>query len=173
MGKNCEFLHEYNLRKFPECWWFGTYGFCAVGDECLYYHPKERKKECEDFNRGFCRLGELIRSRIALPCENLLKWNKTDSDNLNCVPMPSFFILCSIDIRSISSQAQIAHANTSAAFSVNRTSRGSAQTVPTAKKDTQNHFYLHRLPTIHHHHRYPRISDLRHQVTGGTTTTIR
>lgn len=57
MGKNCEFLHEYNLRKFPECWWYGTYGFCAVGDECLYYHPKVRARECEDYNRGFCVLG--------------------------------------------------------------------------------------------------------------------
>ncbi|KAG7528419.1 hypothetical protein FFLO_06165 [Filobasidium floriforme] len=57
MGKNCEFLHEYDLRRFPECWWWGTYGFCSAGDECLYYHPKVRKRECEDYNRGFCRLG--------------------------------------------------------------------------------------------------------------------
>lgn len=65
MGKNCEFLHEYNLRKFPECWWYGTYGFCAVGDECLYYHPKVRARECEDYNRGFCVLGETDESRSA------------------------------------------------------------------------------------------------------------
>lgn len=60
MGKNCEFLHEYNLRKFPECWWWGSYGFCTSGEECLYEHPKVRKRECEDFNRGFCILGKLV-----------------------------------------------------------------------------------------------------------------
>ncbi|KAJ9107820.1 hypothetical protein QFC19_002726 [Naganishia cerealis] len=57
MGDKCEFLHEYNLRKFPECWWWSTYGFCTAGDECLYYHPKVRQRECEDYNRGFCKLG--------------------------------------------------------------------------------------------------------------------
>ena len=62
MGKNCEFLHEYDLRRFPECWWWGTYGFCSAGDECLYYHPKVRKRECEDYNRGFCRLGECLQT---------------------------------------------------------------------------------------------------------------
>lgn len=59
MGSKCEFMHEYNLRKFPECWWFATWGFCSVGEECLYEHRKVRKRECPDYNRGFCRLGEL------------------------------------------------------------------------------------------------------------------
>ncbi|TFK98644.1 hypothetical protein BDV98DRAFT_572490 [Pterulicium gracile] len=53
----CEFLHEYNLRRMPECWWFAKYGYCTAGDECLYAHPKERKAECPDYNRGFCKLG--------------------------------------------------------------------------------------------------------------------
>ncbi|KAI5451917.1 RNA-binding component of cleavage and polyadenylation factor [Naganishia albida] len=57
MGDKCEFLHEYNLTKFPECWWWSTYGFCTAGDECLYWHPKVRRRECVDFNRGFCKLG--------------------------------------------------------------------------------------------------------------------
>ncbi|KAF8319847.1 uncharacterized protein EI90DRAFT_3000268 [Cantharellus anzutake] len=56
-GDTCEFLHEYNLRRMPECWWFATYGYCASGDECLYNHPKERKVECPDYKRGFCELG--------------------------------------------------------------------------------------------------------------------
>ncbi|KAG9045359.1 RNA-binding component of cleavage and polyadenylation factor [Tulasnella sp. UAMH 9824] len=56
-GDACEFLHEYNLRRMPECWWFARYGYCTSGDECLYAHPKERKKECPDYKRGFCRLG--------------------------------------------------------------------------------------------------------------------
>jgi hypothetical protein len=56
-GDNCEFLHEYNLRRMPECWWYAKYGYCSAGDECLYAHPKERKIECPDYNRGFCKLG--------------------------------------------------------------------------------------------------------------------
>jgi cleavage and polyadenylation specificity factor subunit 4 len=57
-GDACEFLHEYNLRRMPECWWYAKYGYCSAGDECLYAHPKERKVECPDYNRGFCKLGE-------------------------------------------------------------------------------------------------------------------
>ena len=57
-GDACEFLHEYNLRRMPECWWFAKYGYCSAGDECLYAHPKERKVECPDYNRGFCKLGK-------------------------------------------------------------------------------------------------------------------
>ncbi|KAJ3890300.1 hypothetical protein GG344DRAFT_88979 [Lentinula edodes] len=56
-GDACEFLHEYNLRRMPECWWYAKYGYCSAGDECLYAHPKERKVECPDYNRGFCKLG--------------------------------------------------------------------------------------------------------------------
>ncbi|CAA7266535.1 unnamed protein product [Cyclocybe aegerita] len=41
----------------PECWWFAKYGYCSAGDECLYAHPKERRVECPDYNRGFCKLG--------------------------------------------------------------------------------------------------------------------
>ncbi len=66
MGDQCEFLHEYNRRSFPECWWHGTWGFCSMGDECLYDHRKVRRRECPDYNRGFCRLGELRCTQICL-----------------------------------------------------------------------------------------------------------
>ena len=56
-GDACEFLHEYNLRRMPECWWYAKYGYCSAGDECLYAHPKERRIECPDYKRGFCKLG--------------------------------------------------------------------------------------------------------------------
>ena len=58
-GDACEFLHEYNLRRMPECWWYAKFGYCQAGDECLYAHPKERKIECPDYKRGFCKLGKL------------------------------------------------------------------------------------------------------------------
>lgn len=41
----------------PECWWYAKYGYCSAGDECLYAHPKERRVECPDYKRGFCKLG--------------------------------------------------------------------------------------------------------------------
>ncbi|KAI8459007.1 hypothetical protein BY996DRAFT_6814914 [Phakopsora pachyrhizi] len=58
-GSGCEFLHEYNLRTMPECWFFGKYGFCSNGDECMYLHVDERMRvlECMDFRRGFCPKG--------------------------------------------------------------------------------------------------------------------
>ncbi|MBW0494400.1 hypothetical protein O181_034115 [Austropuccinia psidii MF-1] len=58
-GASCEFLHEYNLRTMPECWFFGKYGFCSNGDECMYLHVDERMRvlECMDFRRGFCPKG--------------------------------------------------------------------------------------------------------------------
>jgi cleavage and polyadenylation specificity factor subunit 4 len=56
----CEFLHEYNLRRMPECWWYAKNGFCSAGEECLYAHPKGSQVECPDYNRGFCKLGTYI-----------------------------------------------------------------------------------------------------------------
>lgn len=58
-GQACEFLHEYNLRKMPECWFFTRYGYCQSGDECMYLHitPKERRPECWAFTKGFCPKG--------------------------------------------------------------------------------------------------------------------
>ncbi|PVG00704.1 hypothetical protein CPB86DRAFT_782246 [Serendipita vermifera] len=53
----CEFLHEYNLRRMPICWWYAKNGFCSAGEECLYAHPKGSQVECPDYNRGFCKLG--------------------------------------------------------------------------------------------------------------------
>lgn len=35
-GQNCDFMHEYNLRKMPECWFFAKYGFCSNGDEVSF-----------------------------------------------------------------------------------------------------------------------------------------
>ena len=58
-GEGCEFLHEYNLRKMPECNFFVRNGYCSNGDECLYLHidPQSRLPPCPHYDRGFCPLG--------------------------------------------------------------------------------------------------------------------
>ncbi|SCZ87516.1 BZ3500_MvSof-1268-A1-R1_Chr2-2g04982 [Microbotryum saponariae] len=58
-GDRCDFLHEYHLRKMPECWFFAKYGFCSNGDECMYLHVTDdmRIRECPNYRKGFCKLG--------------------------------------------------------------------------------------------------------------------
>ncbi|KAI0533134.1 hypothetical protein GGR58DRAFT_487874 [Xylaria digitata] len=58
-GEGCEFLHEYNLRKMPECNFFVRNGYCSNGDECLYLHidPLSKLPPCPHYDRGFCPLG--------------------------------------------------------------------------------------------------------------------
>lgn len=53
---HCEFLHEYNLRKMPECLFYSKNGFCTQTPECLYLHvdPQLKIPECIDYERGFC-----------------------------------------------------------------------------------------------------------------------
>ncbi|KUI70912.1 mRNA 3'-end-processing protein yth-1 [Cytospora mali] len=58
-GESCEFLHEFNLRKMPECNFFLRNGFCSNGDECLYLHidPQSKLPPCPHYDKGFCPLG--------------------------------------------------------------------------------------------------------------------
>jgi len=55
---NCEFLHEYDLKKMPECWFYNNNGECS-NPECMYLHidPDSKTKDCVWYTRGFCRLG--------------------------------------------------------------------------------------------------------------------
>ena len=57
MGDNCDFLHEYNLSKMPECAHFVANGVCSQSPECIYLHvdPKSKIPECWNYtNMGFC-----------------------------------------------------------------------------------------------------------------------
>ncbi|TGO29300.1 hypothetical protein BPAE_0016g00220 [Botrytis paeoniae] len=58
-GETCEFLHEFNLRKMPECNFFVKNGYCSNGDECLYLHvdPASKMGNCPHYDKGFCPLG--------------------------------------------------------------------------------------------------------------------
>lgn len=58
-GDLCDYLHEYDLRRMPECRFYATFGFCNSSDECLYIHidPSVKRRRCERYERGFCELG--------------------------------------------------------------------------------------------------------------------
>ena len=58
-GAACDFLHEYNLRKMPECNFFVRHAYCQNGDECLYLHipPGSKLPPCPNYENGFCELG--------------------------------------------------------------------------------------------------------------------
>ncbi|KAG5417231.1 UTP21 [Candida metapsilosis] len=64
-GDHCEFLHEYNLRKMPECLFYSKNGFCTQGSECLYQHidPQSKIPECMNYNAGFCAEGPNCKNR--------------------------------------------------------------------------------------------------------------
>lgn len=68
----CEFLHEYNLKKMPECWFYSKYKECASGEECIYLHidPEAKIPECPWYNRGFCKHGPDCKNKHIrrLPC---------------------------------------------------------------------------------------------------------
>ncbi|KAL7753055.1 RNA-binding component of cleavage and polyadenylation factor [Sorochytrium milnesiophthora] len=63
-GDTCEFLHEYNMKRMPECWFYTKYGECSNA-ECLYLHidADSRRRECPWFARGFCKHGPQCRSK--------------------------------------------------------------------------------------------------------------
>jgi cleavage and polyadenylation specificity factor subunit 4 len=64
-GDHCEFLHEYNLRRMPECNSFARHRTCPNGDDCMYQHlePIAKRTPCPHYERGFCPLGPLCSQR--------------------------------------------------------------------------------------------------------------
>mgnify|MGYP003365302641 FL=1 len=61
----CEYLHEYNLRKMPECVFYSKNGYCTQTPECQYLHidPQAKIPRCEDYDRGFCVDGPECKKR--------------------------------------------------------------------------------------------------------------
>ncbi|EOB14422.1 Cleavage and polyadenylation specificity factor subunit 4 [Nosema bombycis CQ1] len=57
-GKKCEFIHEYDLKKMPQCFFYSKFWECT-NPECIYLHvnPDKKTKECLWYNRGFCKHG--------------------------------------------------------------------------------------------------------------------
>ncbi|MFH4974825.1 hypothetical protein AB6A40_001534 [Gnathostoma spinigerum] len=63
-GDQCEFLHEYDLSKMPECFFFSKYMACS-NRECPFRHidPESKIKDCPWYDRGFCRHGPYCKNR--------------------------------------------------------------------------------------------------------------
>ncbi|CAJ0601744.1 unnamed protein product [Cylicocyclus nassatus] len=74
-GDQCEFLHEYDLTKMPECFFFSKYMACS-NRECPFRHidPETKMRDCPWYDRGFCRHGPYCkhRHRRRVICPNYL-----------------------------------------------------------------------------------------------------
>lgn len=74
-GDDCEFLHEYDMSKMPECYFFSKFGLCS-NKECPFLHidPEKKIKDCPWYDRGFCRHGPHCKNRHVrrVLCQNYL-----------------------------------------------------------------------------------------------------
>ncbi|KAK2714492.1 cleavage and polyadenylation specificity factor subunit 4-like [Artemia franciscana] len=63
-GDQCEFLHEYDMTKMPECYFFARFNACH-NKECPFLHidPESKIRDCPWYDRGFCRHGAACRHR--------------------------------------------------------------------------------------------------------------
>ena len=43
LGDDCEFLHEYDMAKMPECYFFSRFGQC-MNKECAFLHLDPESK---------------------------------------------------------------------------------------------------------------------------------
>lgn len=63
-GDDCEFLHEFDMSKMPECFFFSKFGQCN-NKECPFLHidPENKMRDCPWYDRGFCRHGPNCKNR--------------------------------------------------------------------------------------------------------------
>eukprot|EP00039_Didymoeca_costata_P009090 m.120349 g.120349 ORF g.120349 m.120349 type:complete len:489 (+) comp14356_c0_seq4:177-1643(+) len=63
-GDSCEFLHRYDMRRMPECYFWTTFGECH-NEECVYLHldPEMKRRDCLWYARGFCKHGPECKNR--------------------------------------------------------------------------------------------------------------
>ena len=63
-GDMCEFLHEYDMSKMPECYFYSKFHACS-NKECPFLHidPESKIRDCPWYDRGFCRHGPNCRHR--------------------------------------------------------------------------------------------------------------
>lgn len=71
-GDRCDYLHQYDPNKMPECLFFLKFGKCT-DPECVYRHVQSSERPlCQRYRLGFCKAGLLCRSRHeSLPLDKL------------------------------------------------------------------------------------------------------
>ncbi|XP_068118396.1 putative cleavage and polyadenylation specificity factor subunit 4-like protein [Hyperolius riggenbachi] len=74
-GDQCEFLHEYDMGRMPECYFYSKFGECSNKD-CPFLHinPASKIKDCPWYDRGFCKHGPSCKYRHTrrVMCPNYL-----------------------------------------------------------------------------------------------------
>ena len=64
LADKCEYLHQYDMTKMPECHFFSNDNVC-INKECTFLHidPASKMKDCPWYDRGFCYHGPSCRKR--------------------------------------------------------------------------------------------------------------
>ncbi|KFO76341.1 Cleavage and polyadenylation specificity factor subunit 4, partial [Cuculus canorus] len=74
-GDECDFLHEYDVTKMPECYFYSRFGECNNKD-CPFLHidATANTMGCPWYDRGFCRHGPLCKYKHTrrVMCANYL-----------------------------------------------------------------------------------------------------
>jgi len=62
-GDKCDYLHQYDPNRMPECMFWLKFGKCT-DPECVFRHvAASERPECQRYRLGFCKFGPLCRSR--------------------------------------------------------------------------------------------------------------
>ncbi|XP_071954185.1 cleavage and polyadenylation specificity factor subunit 4-like [Antedon mediterranea] len=87
-GDDCEFLHQFDMTKMPECYFFTKFGMCS-NKECPFLHidPASKMKDCPWYDRGFCKHGPDCKNRHVrrVLCQNFLNGFCLDGPNCKFV----------------------------------------------------------------------------------------
>ncbi|XP_062362180.1 putative cleavage and polyadenylation specificity factor subunit 4-like protein [Cinclus cinclus] len=74
-GDGCDFLHDYDATRMPECYFYSKFGECSNKD-CPFVHVDATSSTlcCPWYDRGFCRHGPLCKYKHTrrVMCANYL-----------------------------------------------------------------------------------------------------
>ncbi|KAM8947375.1 putative cleavage and polyadenylation specificity factor subunit 4-like protein [Pelodytes ibericus] len=99
-GDNCEFLHEYDMGRMPECYFYSKFGECSNKD-CPFLHidPASKIKDCPWYDRGFCKHGPACKHRHTrrVMCVNYLVGFCPEGPRCKYVHPKTDLVLCTSD----------------------------------------------------------------------------
>ncbi|XP_053309671.1 putative cleavage and polyadenylation specificity factor subunit 4-like protein [Spea bombifrons] len=99
-GDNCEFLHEYDMDRMPECYFYSKFGECSNKD-CPFLHidPASKIKDCPWYDRGFCKHGPACKHRHTrrVMCVNYLVGFCPEGPKCKYVHPKADLVLCASD----------------------------------------------------------------------------